>query len=132
LQVSTGTLNFADESKIPTWAKADVAAAVKAGFISGYEENGELVFKAGQTITRAEMSVIIASALKASTKKADHGLKSFQDAAKIPDWALASVSAAVSAGVLKGYEDNTFRANNVATRAEAAAMIYKLLEALNI
>ncbi|OPH56354.1 hypothetical protein BC351_28045 [Paenibacillus ferrarius] len=132
LQASTGAENFADESQIPAWAKADVAAAVKAGYISGYEENSAKVFKANQTITRAEMSVMIANALKTNVKKADAGMKSFQDAANIPDWAKASVSAAVSEGILKGYEDNTFRANNVATRAEAAAMIYKLLEALKI
>lgn len=132
LQNSAGTVNFADQSDIPTWAKADVAAAVKAGFISGYEEKGQSVFKANQTITRAEMSVIIANALKTVARKADSDLKSFQDASNIPDWAAPSVSAAVAAGILKGYEDNTFRANNAATRAEAAAMIYKLLEALNI
>ncbi|OZQ78230.1 hypothetical protein CA596_05600 [Paenibacillus odorifer] len=34
--------------------------------------------------------------------------------------------------MLGGFEDNTFRPENNATRAEAGATIYKLLEALSL
>ncbi|MEC0227826.1 S-layer homology domain-containing protein [Paenibacillus alba] len=132
LQGLESSTKFADDSQIPAWAKADIAAAVKAGILSGYEVDGKSAFKAEQTITRAEMSMMIANALKAVPSKAVDGLKPFQDASSIPAWAQSSVSAAVTAGILSGYEDNTFRANNLATRAEAAAMIYKLLDSLNI
>lgn len=39
---------------------------------------------------------------------------------------------ALFAGILNGYGDGTFRASRTTTRAEAAAMIYKLLLALEI
>ncbi|WP_205516237.1 S-layer homology domain-containing protein [Paenibacillus sp. SYP-B3998] len=132
LEGTERTTKFEDDSEIPSWAKADVAAAVKAGVISGYEDKGQSVFKANQTITRAEMSVIIANALKATANKTESNLKPFEDASSIPNWAQTAVSSAVAAGILTGYDDHTFRANNVATRAEASTMIYKLLEALNI
>lgn len=125
---------FTDRQDIPSWAQASAAAAVQAGLLQGYEENGKTFFKASQTITRAEMAVIIANALKTEAIRKGNGNAdvSFQDEANIPSWAQSSVKAAVSSGILNGYEDRTFRSSNVATRAEAAAMIYKLLNALNI
>lgn len=52
----------------------------------------------------------------------------FADAGAIPDWAQASVSAAVAKGVIAGYPDGTFRAKTPVTRAEAAAMVLRLLD----
>ncbi|MDQ6422853.1 S-layer homology domain-containing protein [Paenibacillus sp. LHD-117] len=132
LPTPANVTDFADDSEIPIWSKSAVAAAVKAGLISGYPDKGAIWFKADQTITRAEMAVMIARALSADGNSADGGADRFKDAAAIPDWAQASVEAAVSAGVLNGYEDGTFRPDQQATRAEAAAMIYKLLEVLKL
>ncbi|SFE69057.1 protein of unknown function [Paenibacillus algorifonticola] len=134
LQTSAETTEFADDKEIPAWAKASVAAAVKAGLIHGYKENGAVLFKADQTITRAEMSTIIAGALSMVEQNTANsaGQVQFQDASSIPAWAQPSVNTAVTAGILNGYEDHTFRSGQAASRAEAAAMIYKLLQALNI
>ncbi|WP_246309509.1 S-layer homology domain-containing protein [Paenibacillus alginolyticus] len=132
LPTSTVSTSFEDDSKIPSWAKASVAAAVKAGFINGYDENGKTLFEADQTITRAEMSVIMARALSANGNKSETVQNQFRDATSMPAWAQASVNTAVSSGILNGYEDQTFRPSLAATRAEASVMIYKLLEALNI
>ncbi|KPV55771.1 hypothetical protein QJ48_31460, partial [Paenibacillus sp. A3] len=131
-QASAEASGFADDPQIPGWAKSGVAAAVKAGLIHGYEENGRTWFKADQTITRAEMSVMIANALTSGGFKSVNQTKAFQDAASIPAWAEASVNASVSAGIVSGYEDQTFRAGQTVTRAEAATMIYKLLDALKL
>ncbi|WP_169090612.1 S-layer homology domain-containing protein [Paenibacillus sp. PL91] len=129
LPAASGNTSFADNSEIPAWARADVAAAVQAGILKGYEQNGKMFFKATQTITRAEMSVMIANALNA---KAASAQISFKDAAAIPAWAKASIDTAVTAGILKGYDDLSFKPDRVASRAEAAAMIYRLLESLHI
>ena len=43
-------------------------------------------------------------------------------------WAKESIEKMTDAGYIKGYEDNTFKAQNNATRAEAAVMIARLLE----
>ncbi|WP_163857537.1 S-layer homology domain-containing protein [Paenibacillus elgii] len=133
LQASADASGFADDPQIPDWAKPGVTAAVKAGLIHGYEENGRTWFKADQTITRAEMSVMIANALNSGGGfNSGNETKAFRDAASIPAWAEAAVNASVSAGIVSGYEDQTFRAGQTATRAEAATMIYKLLEALKL
>ncbi|MDQ6422854.1 S-layer homology domain-containing protein [Paenibacillus sp. LHD-117] len=124
--------DFADDSEIPAWAKSAVSAAVKAGLISGYPEQGVIRFKADQTITRAEMAVMIARALNVDANIEVNRANRFKDAAAIPDWARASIEAAVAAGILTGYEDGTFRPDHQATRSEAAAMIYKLLEVLKL
>jgi hypothetical protein len=97
--------------------------------LKGYEQNGKTFFKASQTITRAEMSVMIANALNAKEASAQI---SFKDAAAIPAWAKASINTVVTAGILKGYDDLSFKPDRVATRAEAAAMIYRLLDSLHI
>ncbi|MFC5471490.1 S-layer homology domain-containing protein [Cohnella suwonensis] len=132
LPAAAGVTGFADDGEIPSWSKSAVAAAVKAGLINGYPEQGAVRFKADQTITRAEMAVMIARALCADGNATDGGADRFKDAAAIPGWAQASVEATVSAGILNGYEDGTFRPDHQATRAEATAMIYKLLEVLKI
>ncbi|MEG3072472.1 MAG: S-layer homology domain-containing protein [Candidatus Syntrophopropionicum ammoniitolerans] len=43
------------------------------------------------------------------------------------DWYYTDVCAATSAGYVKGYEDNTFGPNKAITRAEAAAIVSRLL-----
>ncbi len=47
----------------------------------------------------------------------------FKDDAEIKDWADASVQALYESGVIKGYEDKTFKPNNSITRVEALLMI---------
>ncbi|MEK8130402.1 S-layer homology domain-containing protein [Paenibacillus filicis] len=126
------TTGFADDAVIPAWAKASIAAAVQADFIQGYEEQGRTVFKADRTITRAEMAVILSRVLGRNNGPSASGKNAFQDTADIPAWALSSVDAAVSSGILSGYEDQTFRPSGLATRAEATVVIYKLLESLHL
>ncbi|NOU85549.1 hypothetical protein GC102_07120 [Paenibacillus sp. LMG 31460] len=132
LPMSDSAITFADDSNIPVWAKSAVVAAVKAGYIHGYEENGAKLFKPDQTITRAEMAVLIAKALQTDVALTNSKTIRFKDETDIPGWAKPSVTAAALAGILNGFEDGTFRSSNVATRAEAVAMIYKLLEAMHI
>jgi hypothetical protein len=132
LQAPANVTDFADDSEIPSWSKSAVTAAVQAGLVSGYPEQGAVWFKANQTIGRAEMAVMIARALGAHQNAVGSGSDRFKDFAAIPEWAQAPVAAAVSAGILNSYEDGTFRPDHKVTRAEAAAMIYKLLEVLHI
>ena len=57
----TGWLDFTDSQAISAWAKPRVAAAVKAGFISGYPDGS---FKPQGDTTRAEAAVIISKLLR--------------------------------------------------------------------
>ncbi|MFU1798572.1 S-layer homology domain-containing protein [Paenibacillus azoreducens] len=133
LAVEGDNLSFADRNQIPAWAKADVAALVKAGLISGYPGKEGPAFKPDQVITRAEMAVMLDKALlSAGVNAAVSASPAFRDASQIPAWAAASVQSLTAAGIIQGYGDQTFRAQGHVTRAEAASMLYKWLEAMNI
>ncbi|HHY38689.1 MAG TPA: S8 family serine peptidase [Clostridia bacterium] len=51
----------------------------------------------------------------------------FKDATSIPEWAEDSVSFAFGRGLMRGYPDGTFRPNEYTKRAEAAAIIRRIL-----
>jgi hypothetical protein len=125
--IENSALEFADAASIPDWAKERVAAAVEAGLIQGYPEpDGTYVFKPYNQINRAEIAVMVTRALKADGAGV---ALSFADAAAIPDWAAGGVAAAVAQGIVSGYsEDNTFRPQSLATRAEAAVMVWRMIQ----
>ncbi|MFC3747486.1 immunoglobulin-like domain-containing protein [Paenibacillus sp. GCM10012306] len=132
LQSSGNAVSFADQEAIPAWAAGDIAAAVEAGIIRGYEVGGKTIFKGSEVITRAEMSVMLASALNSAPHKKTSSSITFVDRSAIPQWAAASIETGAAAGILGGFEDQTFRPERTATRGEAATAIYRLLEALSI
>ncbi|CDZ75424.1 Hypothetical protein ING2D1G_1286 [Peptoniphilus sp. ING2-D1G] len=103
------------------WAKEYIDDAAGLGIINGYSE---AVFAPDNNITREEMAKIMSGVLKLEEK----GELSFTDKEKIADWATEFVQKAVKAEIIKGYEDNTFRPGNNATRAEAATMILRSME----
>ena len=55
----------------------------------------------------------------------------FEDADEISEYAISALNWAVGAGLIKGYEDNTVRPLNNATRAETAAILHRFFEANN-
>ena len=55
-------------------------------------------------------------------------LASYADANSISDWAREAMRWAVENGIIEGYEDNTLRARNTATRAEVAQLVMNYLE----
>jgi hypothetical protein len=124
-----GLAAFKDSADIPSWARGLVAAAVKEGLVKGYrEQDGSLTFRAGNPVTRAELAVLVARIMAKEVGLVTGTVSQFADADKIPGWAKESVGAAAARGIIKGYEDGTFRAANNVTRSEAAAMILRLLD----
>ncbi len=121
-------LAFADGGAIPEWARGAVAAAVENGLVKGYPVPGGVEFRANNPITRAELAAILSRVLEDRLGKITGQPVQFADAAKIPAWAKDAVNTAAAAGVVGGYQDGTFRAQNNVTRAEAASMILRLLE----
>ncbi len=124
---SQAALTFSDAAAVPGWARPAVAAAVQAGIINGYEDN---TFRPERQITRAELATMIVRAMKISP--AASPALTFSDAGDIPAWARGYVATAVEKGIIAGRPDNTFGAPDSATRAEAATMVIKMLEALGI
>ncbi|OAB26506.1 hypothetical protein PMSD_25305 [Paenibacillus macquariensis subsp. defensor] len=99
------------------WAEANIKQAISSGIIIGYPYG---TFKPNSTVTRAEFTVMLMNALK--PQEAGVAL-TFTDSAKIGAWAQKAVAQAVQAGIIKGYDDITFRADAEITRAEMVAMI---------
>lgn len=84
------------------------------------------MFKPNENITRQEMAVLIARALKEDGGKSAKEIM-FSDGDKVSSWAKASVQVAVNNEIVSGYSDNTFRPLEDATRAEAIVMLERSL-----
>ena len=52
----------------------------------------------------------------------------FDDKGDISEWASGFVAKAVEMGIVKGMSENEFKPLENATRAQAASMIYRLIE----
>ncbi|MGI8317004.1 S-layer homology domain-containing protein [Halobacillus mangrovi] len=103
------------------WAYEYINAAVKAGLVNGYG-NGE--FKPDEDITRAEIAAIVTRAFELSGNSSSY---SFEDM-NSSHWAYDDVYALASNSITTGYNDNTFRPNEEATRAEFSAFLYRALD----
>lgn len=122
LNVAEINNSFVDDHLIGDWAKWAVAGTVQEGIIFGYEDN---TFRPNQFITRSEMMVMIARALEL-TQQAE--VTSFADDANIPAWAKGAVEASRVKGIVKGRGNNRFYPLEQATRAEALAVIVRMIE----
>lgn len=124
-------LKFKDRASIPDWARGVVAAAAKEGLVRGYPQpDGTVTFEPDRPVSRAEMAALVVRILEKKVGSVAPAELKFVDAGSIPQWARSSVGAAVAKGIVVGYPDNTFRPQKRVTRAEAAAMILRMLEAI--
>jgi hypothetical protein len=113
-------VNLSDISR--HWAEANIIQAVTGGIVGGYPDG---TYKPDHTVTRAEFAVMLMNALKTQVEAE---ALTFIDLAKIPTWAQKAVAQAAQAGIIKGYENGTFRPDAEITRAEMAAMIANALK----
>ncbi|MDQ6422012.1 S-layer homology domain-containing protein [Paenibacillus sp. LHD-117] len=97
------------------WAEAAIKEAVREGVVKGYEDG---TFKPDAAVTRAQFAVMLMNALKPAGGGAE---LHFTDA--IPAWARPSIAQAVEAGIVRGYDDGSFRPGASITRSELAVMI---------
>ncbi|MDF9844037.1 MULTISPECIES: S-layer homology domain-containing protein [unclassified Paenibacillus] len=108
----------------------DIAAAYAAGIITGKSAS---VFEPQATITREEIATMLARALtgfngqQAVSQPASVNAV-FTDAAKISKWAAASVALTKNIRLIEGFEDQSFRPAQTASKAEAAVLIYRLYQ----
>jgi hypothetical protein len=105
------------------WAKEGIERAVNMGFVNGY---GDGTFRPDLKITRAEFVVMTARAFDFEVKG---GMSlNFSDVDKIPVWARPYIAEAEQAGLIKGYEDGSFRPNQWISRSEMAVLIMRLFD----
>ncbi|MGB9825733.1 MAG: DUF7619 domain-containing protein, partial [Desulfofundulus sp.] len=109
------------------WAEAVVSRLAAMGVVSGYPDG---TFKPDNEITRAEVTAVLARALKVSPGK-EEDLK-FADKDAIPAWAKGVVAAAAKEGLVKGYPQPdgtvTFEADRPLSRVEMAVLAVRILE----
>ena len=116
-----GTANFPDV-KANAWYYDDLAIAKKEGYILG-DNSGNA--NPNKPITRAEVSVILSRVLDL---KPEADTSAFADSAAFPDWSVDSIIAMFENELIGGYPDNTFRANNNITRAEAFTILARIIK----
>ncbi|WP_143812995.1 Ig-like domain-containing protein [Paenibacillus sp. XY044] len=118
---TTGLTVISDPAKFGDifghWAEASIEQAASTGIVTGYPDG---TFKPGKTVTRAEFAEMLVNTL--GVKKTGAELN-FIDSASIGAWAHHAVAQVVQLGMMKGYENGTFRPNAEITRAEMAVTI---------
>ncbi|MDF2656473.1 MAG: putative surface layer protein [Bacillota bacterium] len=76
-------------------------------------------FEPNRRTTRAEFAAII---IRALGLKPGTGMSSFKDV-RVSDWYFESIQTAVSYGIIKGYNEETFAPNTTITREQAMTTV---------
>lgn len=123
---ASASCDFADVPK-ETWYYSYIASAVSKGLVKGISDTE---FGIDRNITREDIAVLTFRAAQSLGVDLAQGNpeKQFTDAQDISTYAQDAIAGMTRAGIINGYEDNTFRPKNTATRAEAAVIIDKFIE----
>ncbi|CAN7437855.1 S-layer homology domain-containing protein [Paenibacillus sp. LjRoot56] len=109
--------SFAD---VPNhWASEVISRAAAKGIVNGYADGS---FKPDEPMTRMQFAAMLVRALGL---KAETSATKFADGADIPAWAVGELGAALKAGILQGYEDESLRPNKPINRTEMVAMLIR-------
>ena len=109
------------------WFVKYINIAAKLGIVNG---TGNGNFGTGQPITRQDMAVMIYNALKYRNANMQTGDFVFDDDGQIADYAKNAVSALHEMGAINGMTQTTFAPTGLATRAQAAKIVYNVLSEL--
>lgn len=104
------------------WCYKYISSAADSGLIQGI---GDKMFGIGMPITREDMATILWNGI--SKKVTAEKGKKFADDDDISDYAKEAVVMLRRIGIVEGSENNMFAPKLNATRAEAAAMLYRTL-----
>ncbi|WP_051775520.1 Ig-like domain-containing protein [Paenibacillus tyrfis] len=107
------------------WYAEAISIAVKAGIVQG---RSEALFDANAQITREEMvSMLMRAYEKLKDKALVQTSTSFTDESQVSSWAAEFVKAAAALHLIQGRAADKFDPKGITTRAEAAQVIYNLL-----
>lgn len=150
LGLTGGASTFADVPE-DAWYASAVSAAERFGLADGF---GDGTFRPETFVTREQMASMLHRALQWSARSTleEHAnadglvddltnnddvesdlnrltpLGAYADADAVSDWAVAPLAALIEAGILQGTPGGKLLPGQLATRAEAAAMIARLLK----
>ena len=103
------------------WYNTAVSTLSNAGIIKGYDDG---TFRPNAQISRAEFAAMACRFFEATGALPG---SPFQDVYG-NSWYYSYVMQAYMNGIVKGYDDGSFRPNNPITRAEACAIVNRLLD----
>ena len=125
-----GVSTFSDV-KSTAWYSPYAAAAQKAGIVKG---TGKGEFGPAKMLTRQDMCVMVYNALQVCHKAlptADSNvLRKFKDAKSISAYALKAACAVSNEKIIQGVSSNKFAPKDNTTRAQAAVIVYRLINYL--
>ncbi|WP_236608843.1 S-layer homology domain-containing protein [Thermacetogenium phaeum] len=132
-QAATGT-RFSD---VPAtaWFANTVETAAANGLLNGYPDGS---FKPNAKITRQELAVMVANALKfrgrdaaeLTAEEVNAILSGYSDRGQIGSWAKRAAAVVVKSGIVKGRAVDQFAPLATAKRCEAVVMIKQMLSFL--
>src|SRR5690606_35817414 len=107
--------------------------AVGVGLVQGKDASH---FAPNEKMTREQVAVMVSSALElAGAAQIEHAegdiLRRFTDRFRIAGWARQAVAQVAAAEIIQGYPDGTFAPQQIVTRAEAAAILKRFLQAVS-
>ncbi|MEH1871039.1 fasciclin domain-containing protein [Nostoc sp.] len=110
------------------WAASAIQNAYETGFLAGYPGN---VFRPNEQIPKVQALVAVSNGLglTANSTGTSSDLSTYYtDASAIPNYAVASVTAATQSNIVVNYPDlKQLNPQQPLTRAEAAALLYQAL-----
>ena len=122
--------SFADIKPV-AWYAAQIAAAKEAGIVKGYGTK----FKPNETISREEMAVMTARALRSAkalnlvtATEAKSVIAKYSDKKKVSSWSAQAIASLVKGKVMEGQSAKTLAPTSTANRAEAATLVYSMLQ----
>jgi minor extracellular serine protease Vpr len=130
LQGQTETSPFSDVTS-SDWFTNDVTTAYKAGLVTGVDESQ---FKPNEIITRQDLTVMLARAIKLSGLQVpkQSGNHAYVDASQFSSYANESIQMVTDLGLMEGFESEGklyFGPSDATTREAAAKVLQILLQA---
>ena len=123
VETTPRTTRYSDSNN--QWYSDSLNYATEKGYISGYT-NGK--FNPNANMTREEFAQMISKYVSENVKKAEgNTLISFKDVSD-KNWSKSAIQDALERGIIKGYEDGTFRGDKDITRAEAVRMLNRTFD----
>lgn len=108
------------------WGRGYIESVTELGIVEGYSAE---VFGPNDLVTRAQLAVVAvrAAGLSEQARLARFEQTPFSDDAQIPHWARGAIYIALREGLVNAASQQ-FRPNESVTRAEASAVLFRLLE----
>jgi hypothetical protein len=108
------------------WYYPYIATAKKIGLAKGISENE---FGVGIKISRQDMATMLYRAVQLQNIELNNAEQiEFIDDDSIADYAKEAVNIMQKSQIINGFEDGSFRPNDIASKAQAAKIIYTLLQ----